>query len=64
MIELTAPYIPGFLAFREAEFIVKKFHKLQNFKPEIMPQAIMVDGNGILHARGKMNFIFENANHL
>lgn len=51
MVELTAPYIPGFLAFREAEFIVKKFDRLQNLKPEIMPQAIMVDGNGILHAR-------------
>lgn len=53
MVELTAPYIPGFLAFREADFLIKKLEQLQKSKPDIMPQAIIVDGNGILHPRGQ-----------
>lgn len=59
MIELTAPYISGFLAFREVGFFLKLLEKLKNEQPEIMPQVIMVDGNGILHPRG-----FGTASHL
>jgi len=52
MIKLTAPYVPGFLAFREAPFLVDMVNTLQEQKPDLLPQVIMVDGNGILHPKG------------
>ena len=52
MVELTAPYIPGFLAFREADFLVEKIEKVRREQPDLLPQVTMVDGNGILHPRG------------
>jgi len=54
MIELTVPYIPGFLAFREAPYFVEKMNKLRQSHPEFVPQAILVDGNGILHVHGRL----------
>ena len=57
MVEMTSPYVPGFLAFREAGFLVEKVEKLRQEKPEIMPQAVLVDGNGILHPKSVCNFI-------
>ncbi|XP_064645988.1 endonuclease V-like [Lineus longissimus] len=51
MVELTAPYIPGFLAFREADFLVERFYKLRSVHPEYLPQLVLVDGNGLLHPR-------------
>jgi len=52
MVQLTAPYIPGFLAFREVSFLKKLLDDIQAEKPEIYPQLIFVDGNGYLHPRG------------
>eukprot|EP01125_Pyxidicula_operculata_P011706 TRINITY_DN3835_c0_g1_i3.p1 TRINITY_DN3835_c0_g1~~TRINITY_DN3835_c0_g1_i3.p1 ORF type:complete len:236 (-),score=27.73 TRINITY_DN3835_c0_g1_i3:24-731(-) len=52
MISLTLPYIPSFLAFREVEFLVPLIEKLKTEKPELIPQMILVDGNGYLHPRG------------
>ncbi|XP_076117569.1 endonuclease V-like [Mytilus galloprovincialis] len=52
MIKLTAPYIPGFLAFREAYLLEEMYNKLKKTQPQYVPQVIMVDGNGILHPRG------------
>lgn len=52
MVTMTAPYIPGFLAFREADILVDKIENLKKEKPHLMPQVILVDGNGILHPRG------------
>ncbi|XP_046578758.1 endonuclease V-like [Haliotis rubra] len=52
MIQLTAPYIPGFLAFREVEFLVAQYRHLEQTNPEYLPHVIFVDGNGILHPRG------------
>ncbi|KRX05847.1 hypothetical protein PPERSA_03784 [Pseudocohnilembus persalinus] len=51
-IKLDQPYVSGFLAFREAAHILKLFEKLFKNKPEINPQVVMVDGNGILHQNG------------
>ena len=39
MIKLTAPYIPGYLAFREANFLVDKINRLQSTKPGLIPQV-------------------------
>lgn len=51
MIELREPYIPGFLGFREVPFICHMFDYLRNTNPHLLPQVIMVDGNGTLHPR-------------
>jgi len=52
MVKLDLPYIPTFLAFREAPHLVKLIEGLRKSKPELMPQLLMVDGNGFLHPRG------------
>ncbi|EDQ90068.1 uncharacterized protein MONBRDRAFT_16520 [Monosiga brevicollis MX1] len=52
MVQLTAPYIPGFLAFREVDHLVTLVRRLEASRPDLMPQLIMVDGNGKLHYRG------------
>lgn len=51
-VQLTLPYIPGFLAFREVPFLIELLDDLKAKQPELMPQLIIVDGNGILHVRG------------
>jgi deoxyinosine 3'endonuclease (endonuclease V) len=45
------PYIPSFLAFREIDPLVRLILKQIHRQPEWTPCAILVDGNGILHAR-------------
>ncbi|XP_012891703.1 PREDICTED: endonuclease V [Dipodomys ordii] len=52
MISLTAPYISGFLAFREVPFLVDLVQQLRETEPGLMPQVLLVDGNGLLHPRG------------
>ncbi len=51
-VELTLPYIPSYLAFREAPHLMKLIDKLRTEAPQYVPQVIFVDGNGILHPRG------------
>lgn len=53
VVEMTEPYIPGFLAFREVEFLMDRLQEVREKHPDLSPQAIMVDGNGILHPRGE-----------
>ncbi|KGL84483.1 Endonuclease V, partial [Tinamus guttatus] len=52
MVAVTAPYIAGFLAFREVRFLVEAIQRLQQRKPGLRPQVLLVDGNGLLHPRG------------
>eukprot|EP00624_Nannochloropsis_granulata_P000155 evm.model.NODE_10580_length_6495_cov_34.212780.2 len=49
---LTSSYISGFLAFREAPPMVALVSELRQKHPELMPQLLVVDGNGVLHPRG------------
>jgi len=48
-ILMKQPYVPGFLAYREAPFLLNKLAKLRENKPHIYPQCLFIDGNGILH---------------
>ncbi|XP_067914503.1 endonuclease V-like isoform X11 [Heterodontus francisci] len=52
MVCLNAPYIPGFLAFRETPFLEEAVKRLHHKDPSLFPQIIFADGNGILHHRG------------
>ncbi len=45
--EVSCPYVPGFLSFREAPAILRLFADLQD-----NPQIVFVDGQGIAHPRG------------
>lgn len=45
-------YIPGFLAFKEVPVYTILFDRLRANKPELWPEVLLVDGNGILHTRG------------
>ncbi|XP_052170247.1 uncharacterized protein LOC127786696 isoform X6 [Diospyros lotus] len=49
---LNIPYIPGFLAFREAPILLELLEKMKNCAHPFYPQLLMVDGNGLLHPRG------------
>ena len=48
-VVLSAPYIPGYLAFREVSFLLDLIDELRAADGSKVPDAIMVDGNGILH---------------
>ncbi|KAJ2961877.1 hypothetical protein NQZ79_g2848 [Umbelopsis isabellina] len=50
-VVLTLPYIPGYLAFREVEPLLALLNDLKAASPDIYPQVILVDGNGVLHPR-------------
>lgn len=49
MITLTAPYIPGYLAFREAEPLAQLIQEQITERPDLTPEVLLVDGNGLLH---------------
>jgi len=44
--DVTMPYVPCYLSYREAPVIVEAYTKLEN-----RPDILIVDGNGILHPR-------------
>ncbi|XP_061536064.1 endonuclease V-like isoform X2 [Phycodurus eques] len=51
MVTLTAPYMAGFLAFRETPFLLDALQRLERDKPTLLPQVLFVDGNGLFHYR-------------
>ena len=50
--DITEPYVPGFLAFREIAHYEKLINDVKISAPDKMPQVLMVDGNGIYHQKG------------
>ncbi|OQV14536.1 putative Endonuclease V [Hypsibius exemplaris] len=50
--DVTVPYIPGFLGAREYPLISRLLDRIRDKSPELFPQVLLVDGNGILHPRG------------
>ena len=52
MVSLDLPYISGFLAFREVPHIARVLGRLREESPEVFPQVVLMDGNGVLHPRG------------
>lgn len=49
--DLDVPYIPTYLAFREIAPLEQLVQQQIQNHPDVTPQAILVDGNGILHPR-------------
>jgi endonuclease V len=49
--DLTIPYVSSFLSFREIESLEFLVRKQLRDSTHVTPSVIMVDGNGILHAR-------------
>jgi len=51
IVHLTSVYIPEYLAFREIEPYFELLKEIETERPDIYPQVILVDGNGMLHPR-------------
>lgn len=49
LVQVTVPYISGYLAFGEAPHYVKLINQLKARKPLLVPQVILV--NGVLHPK-------------
>lgn len=52
LVTVHVPYVPGFLAFREAPVLLELLEKMKRSNNSFYPQLLFVDGNGILHPRG------------
>eukprot|EP00823_Brevimastigomonas_motovehiculus_P001349 TRINITY_DN11878_c0_g1_i1.p1 TRINITY_DN11878_c0_g1~~TRINITY_DN11878_c0_g1_i1.p1 ORF type:complete len:372 (+),score=86.66 TRINITY_DN11878_c0_g1_i1:123-1238(+) len=52
VFELKVPYIAGYLAFREVQPLLTLIKHLKEKSPSLVPEVILVDGNGLLHYRG------------
>jgi len=51
-VVMRQPYIAGFLAFREVPHLQALLERLRVQRPDIFPDVILVDGNGVLHPQG------------
>lgn len=51
-VRLTRPYLPGFLAYREAAPLAGLLQRLRTTAPACFPQVVLVDGNGVFHPSG------------
>ena len=47
----SVPYVPSFLAAREAGPLVDLVRRQRSALPEVTPAALLVDGNGVFHPR-------------
>lgn len=50
LVYLKQPYVPGFLAFREVDHLIKMFDDLRVYDKSLLPDIILVDGNGVFHS--------------
>ncbi len=50
LVTMTQPYVPGFLAFREVDHLTPLINTLKEDKPDLVPDIILLDGNGIIHS--------------
>ncbi|CAF1345759.1 unnamed protein product [Rotaria sordida] len=48
---MKIPYIPSYLAFREAPVFMKLIDIQKEYCPHLTPQVILMDGNGVWHPR-------------
>ncbi|KAJ1919539.1 hypothetical protein H4219_001894 [Mycoemilia scoparia] len=48
---MTVPYKAGYLAFKELPHFLTLHKRLIQKRPELVPQVLFVDGNGVLHPR-------------
>ncbi|KAG8375299.1 hypothetical protein BUALT_Bualt10G0085900 [Buddleja alternifolia] len=62
IVKLHIPYVPGFLAFREAPVLLELLEKMKKMGLSSYPQLLMVDGNGLLHPRG--NFLKSKSSYM
>lgn len=46
---MTFTSLPGYLAFRECEPVIELVQNIIENQPDKVPDALLVDGNGILH---------------
>lgn len=51
-VVLDQPYIPSYLAFREIDHLIAAIDRLKKDQPDLLPQVLLIDGNGLLHPRG------------
>lgn len=47
MVAVSAPYVAGFLAFREVPFLVEAVQRLQQKEPRLKPQVRHVSLSGV-----------------
>ncbi|NWU85055.1 ENDOV Endonuclease, partial [Onychorhynchus coronatus] len=52
MVAVTAPYVAGFLAFREVPFLVEAVQRLQQEEPRLRPQVCHVSFGSLLAGFG------------
>eukprot|EP00746_Dinoflagellata_sp_MGD_P052880 gnl/MRDRNA2_/MRDRNA2_23352_c0_seq1.p1 gnl/MRDRNA2_/MRDRNA2_23352_c0~~gnl/MRDRNA2_/MRDRNA2_23352_c0_seq1.p1 ORF type:complete len:314 (-),score=32.08 gnl/MRDRNA2_/MRDRNA2_23352_c0_seq1:52-993(-) len=58
-VRMTEPYVAGYMAFREVPHYRALLDRVETSRPDLMPDVLLVDGNGVLHPRG-----FGSASHL
>lgn len=62
MVGLTAPYVSGFLAFRELPSLVDAVQRLRDKEPHLTPQAgTSGEGSRLLRRRGGLGSFLEEA---